>query len=143
MRFYLDTNVILSLLDSDSLTPAALAWLEKAEGTVIVSRWALCEWVDVLHRKQRDRYYTASEATALDHALMQWIEKRVELAEGDQSDFEQAYRWLRELTQLRSKDALHIAMAKRLNCTLVTGDALLMRLSGALGLSVTFLEPEL
>jgi predicted nucleic acid-binding protein len=139
---YLDASIILSIFMHDGLTTAASRWIETATAPIVVSTWALCETADIVRRKERERRLPADLADLLVERMHRWSRKAGTVVEGERADFAAAYAMVAARNEgLRSKDALHVAICLRLGCTFVTGDAAVSRLSGPLGLSVTFVEP--
>jgi predicted nucleic acid-binding protein len=133
---YLDTNALIGLLTTDPLTPRVNAVLRQSAEPLIASDFAAAEFSAVVGRKMRGGTITRQHALNAIAALDQWSLRatRVEL---DTSDVARADQFLRRLDlPLHAPDAIHIAIAQRINATLVTFDRQMATVARTLGLTV-------
>jgi predicted nucleic acid-binding protein len=133
---YLDTNAIIGLLTADPLSARVGAVLRRGAEPLIISDFAAAEFSAVVGRKARTGVITRQHALDALAALDQWRVRisRIELEAGD---IARADVFLRRLDlPLQAPDAIHIAMAQRLNATLVTFDRQMASAARVLGIAV-------
>ena len=120
----MDASVLVSLFLNDALSPRADEFVRRLQPQPIVSDFAATEFSSVLNRRVRTRENSTSEAQCAFQAFDQWLEITAVRVECDTADLRQAERFLRRLDlPLRAPDAIHIAIAQRLNLELATFDA--------------------
>lgn len=123
MRIYLDTSVLVALLTKDALTDRAEAFLRKMRPALVVSDFASAEFASAIARRARVREIAADDARAAFAALDVWTLRVAERAETATVDVKTAEVFLRRLdVTLRTPDALHIAIAQRVDAELATFD---------------------
>jgi predicted nucleic acid-binding protein len=137
LTHYADTSLLVSALTPDENTSRARAWL-LTRPSLIISGWATVEFGAVVRRQARvgridDRGVEAAESGL--QTLVASGAFRPVLAD----DVVEAGRLVRRHAPLRAPDALHLAVALRLNLPLATFDAGLASAAIAAGLSVASL----
>ena len=137
MSLYLDTSVFVALLTDDLFTRHADRYLRESVETVSVSDIGAAEYASVLARRVRTGVITASQARASFATFDAWRMRAARQLELDAADVAAADAWLRGLEPpLRTLDALHIAIAQRIDATLVTFDQRMAAAARALGTPV-------
>ena len=134
---YMDSCVVLSLFLGDSGYGAAEQWLlAQADEPLWVSHWVLLEFSGVVALCLRRGELTTQRALVIHAEFECFRQERLSLLEPRGADYLQARQWLQEFKgpPLRSGDALHLAMAKRQNLTIVSADQGLVKAAEALGL---------
>ena len=135
---YLDTCILLSLLIHDSGSHAALRWLsEQQDRPIWLSHWTWLEFTGVLGVCCRRGDITTTQFQSIHQEADALRRERLSLTEPVSADFLQAQHWLqhRPETNLRSGDALHLAIARRNHLRLHTADQHLLQVAGALDLA--------
>jgi uncharacterized protein len=90
---------------------------------VFVSDFAVAEFSSAVGRRVRTRDLTPEDAQLAFSNLDTWVERSAYREEITTGDIDAANRILRRLdVNLRTPDAIHIAIARRLEATLVTFD---------------------
>jgi predicted nucleic acid-binding protein len=120
---YLDASVLVALLSNDPHTPRADAFMRSRTPVVIVSDFAAAEFVSAIARRVRIGEIAADEARIGFTAFDAWTARvtRRELIKS--ADVSAAAAYLRRLdVNLRTADALNIAIAQRVGAILVTFD---------------------
>lgn len=148
---YVDSCVLLSLFLGDSGYTAAEAWLlDQGSRSLWISHWVLLEVAGVLALCIRRGDLSNQRASAIQHEFEAFRNERLSLMEPRGMDFMQARQWLLAgsdrygpLPQLRSADALHLAMAQRNGLELVTADGVLARAAQQLDLSCHWIQSTL
>lgn len=139
MIAYLDASVLVSLFLNDALSQRADDFIRRLRPEPIVSDFAAAEFSSVLNRRVRTRENPASEAQQAFQAFDQWLETTAVRVECESADMRQAERVLRRLDldlPLRAPDAIHIAIAQRLDLDLATFDKRMADCAGSLGVKV-------
>jgi uncharacterized protein len=141
MSCYVDTSVLIAAHTHEQQTSLAQNWLMTQQGSdLILSVWTLVECESALAIKFR-----RGEIDEVDHIdttreLREFTAKFSPIAVPIEQDFQKARELCRNvLSGLRSGDALHLAMALRLDVALfVTFDRILNKNAEALGLKTQF-----
>jgi predicted nucleic acid-binding protein len=137
LNLYLDASVIVALLTNDVFTARADAYLRAHAPILIVSDFAALEFTSVIARRVRTRQVTRQIARKIFAALDAWIIRNTERAETTSEDVTLSTRALRRLDlTLRAADALNIAIAQRIDATLMTFDEKMAVAAKALGVAV-------
>lgn len=137
MRLYLDANVVLALFLEDGLSARADDLLAREAGTVVLSDLARAEFASVVARHVRTKRLTRPEGLNALQRFDEWADERPLRAEVTSADMRAAIAALRRFDlALRSPDALHIAIAARLDATLATFDRQMSAAARALGVAV-------
>ena len=137
MATYGDSCVLLSLLLGDSGYTDSERWLiNQGDQTLWISHWVLLEVAGVIATCVRRGQLTAEQAQTIGSEFESFRQERLTLIEPRGTDFLQARQWLERCLHLplRSGDALHLALAKRQQLTVVSADRALARCAESLGL---------
>ena len=137
MAAYGDRCVLLSLLLGDSGYTDSERWLiNQGDQTLWISHWVLLEVAGVIATCVRRGQLTAEQAQTIGSEFETFRQERLTLIEPRGTDFLQARQWLERCLHLplRSGDALHLALAKRQQLTVVSADRALARCAETLGL---------
>jgi hypothetical protein len=130
----MDASVLVSLFLNDTLSQRADDFVRRTQPEPIVSDFAATEFSSVVSRRVRTGENSASEAQLAFQAFDQWLETTAVRVECDTADLRQAERFLRRLDlTLRAPDAIHIAIAQRLNLELATFDERMAECASRLG----------
>lgn len=136
---YLDSCVLLSLFLGDSGYDASEQWLLNQGGEAVwISHWVLLEFAGVVAVCVRRGQLSAEQARLIESEFECFRQQRLRLLEPRGRDFLQARQWLQQShgLPLRAGDALHLALAKRHQCTVTSADRQLVRCAQALDLPV-------
>jgi predicted nucleic acid-binding protein len=134
---YVDRCVLLSLVLGDSGYTDSERWLiNQGDQTLWISHWVLLEVAGVIATCVRRGQLTAEQAQTIGSEFESFRQERLTLIEPRGTDFLQARQWLERCLHLplRSGDALHLALAKRQQLTVVSADRALARCAESLGL---------
>ncbi|NBB65279.1 PIN domain-containing protein [Pseudomonas sp. ODNR1LW] len=121
MTVYLDASVAVSLFVSDAHSDRARAWLARAEATV-VSRWTIAEFSSALSRLRKMAVIDGSEHQAAELAFDTWITLLGPPVAITEDDLIEARYLCRENASIRTPDALHIGVVRRMGLELATFD---------------------
>lgn len=121
MTVYLDASVAVSLFVSDAHSDRARAWLARAEATV-VSRWTIAEFSSALSRLRKMAVIDGSEHQAAELAFDTWITLLGPPVAITEDDLIEARYLCRENGSIRTPDALHIGVVRRMGLELATFD---------------------
>jgi hypothetical protein len=134
---YLDTSILLPTLIAEPTTEAVYDCLGADRQVLLISDFAAAEVASALSRLVRMALLTDADASARLADFDAWraaMSLRVEIAA---SDARLAYIYARRFDlALRAPDALHLAIARRLDATLVTLDRRLATAARELGVAV-------
>lgn len=134
MRVYLDASMLVALLTQDSLTDRAEAFLRRVRPVLLISDFAAAEFSSALARRVRTGEILVDDARAAFAALDLWSFQAAERVETVSSDIRAAEGFLRRLDcNLRTPDALNIAIAQRVRGALATFDVKMAKAAEALG----------
>ncbi len=134
---YVDTSVLVAYYCPEP--PSARAQRElQAAGALAISPLVDLEFVSALAQKVRSRDLRRKDAAGNLRLFQSHLDKGIYARLGlDASHFAQAGQWISTLgINLRTLDALHLAVTALNGCTIMTADALLARACGKLGVSV-------
>jgi hypothetical protein len=134
---YLDASVLVSTLVQEAGTPPVEAFLIATDSELLISDFAAAEVSSGLSRLLRMGRLTSGDATARLADFDAWraaVSSPVDLRPGD-GRLADAYVRRFDLG-LRAPDALHLAIVRRLDATLVTLDRRMARAAEALGIAV-------
>lgn len=134
MSVYLDANVIVPLFINDVFSARALAFMARHPANVIISDFASAEFASVLGVRCRTKAISVPQGKAALANFDAWVGVNAVAVECSSADIRAAEAMLRrfDLT-LRTPDAVHIALAKRMNAELVTLDERMAASARALG----------
>ena len=137
MSRYIDASVLLPTLIAEAATEAVYDLLGADGQELLISDFAAAEVASALSRLVRMAVLTDADASARLADFDAWrtaMSSGVDLAA---SDARLAYIYVRRFDlALRAPDALHLAIARRLDATLVTLDRRLATAARELGVAV-------
>lgn len=137
MKTYLDASVIVPLLVHDQLSERAEAALRTVSHPVAVSDWTLAETASAIAKAVRTKMLLREAAQKALASMDLWVGRAAIRVEVLSADIREADLIIRRLSSsLRAPDALHVVVARRLDVTLLTFDAIMAREARALGLEV-------
>jgi predicted nucleic acid-binding protein len=134
---YLDASALVATLVREPGSVAIDAFLEQYDGTIGVSDLAAAEVASALSRLVRTRLIAQEDAEARLSDFDTWRSIRTETIDIEPSDARLANTYVRRFDlMLRAPDALHAAICRRLDLTLVTLDQRLAKAARELGIEV-------
>ena len=138
MRIYLDASALIALfIDSDPFTVRAKAYLATIVDSLIVSDFAAAEFASGVARLARMQRLGVDDANAIFATFDGWKARMPEIANTTTPDIAAAAAAVRRLDlNLRTPDAINIAVADRLGATLATFDERMATAARALGVAV-------
>lgn len=137
MNTYADASVIVALFVPDLFNERAARLIEDRRPTLVLSDFAAAEFASVLESQVRTRELTANAARDAFDAFDAWADVRGARLETTTADVVAAERLLRRLElNLRTPDALNIAIAQRHGAALATFDTRMAAAARALGVEV-------
>ncbi len=120
---YLDTSLLVPLFVIDSSAERARAFMETEAPTPIVSDFAAAEFASAISQLVRTNALYSAQAASIFSMFDTWRAGRATECWVEQSDVATASAILRRLdSALRTPDALHLAMARRIGVPLATFD---------------------
>ena len=136
MSAYLDTSVLLPAFMEEKASAVVEAYiLGAAADDLLVSDFAAAEVASALSRLVRMRLLAAADASTRLSDFEAWRAAATLPVDLQASDARSAYTYVRHFDLgLRAPDALHLAIARRVDATLVTLDRRLARAAGDLGI---------
>lgn len=133
---YLDASVLVPLFTDDAFSTRADRVLRNGVWHAIVSDYATAEFSSAVARRVRTKELSISEAHDAFSDFDVWI-SRAHRVEAQPTDISHAATFIRRLDlPLRTPDALHIAIARRMGASLVTFDDGMASAARALGVAV-------
>ncbi len=137
MTLYLDASAIVPTLIEEASTAALDDFLAVADDPMVVSDFAAAEVVSAVSRLVRMLLTTRRAADELLGEFDDWRASATTSVEFSEADFRVANLFVRRFDLgLRAPDALHTAICRRANLTLVTLDRKLADAARALGVRV-------
>jgi len=134
---YLDASVVLPALVKETASPAVDRFMSTVEQELLVSDFAAAEVASALSRLVRMGRLQPGEGMACLTDLDAWRAAMTTVAEIHAADVRLAGAYVRRFDlALRVPDALHLAIARRLDATLVTLDRRLAAAARELGIGV-------
>ncbi|MEI9886517.1 MAG: type II toxin-antitoxin system VapC family toxin [Rhizomicrobium sp.] len=139
MSVYLDASVLVALLTDDSFSTRADAYFRGRGEILLVSDFAAAEFASVVARSVRTKQIDETGARSLfaDFDVFRAAAERVETVSADVRSAEAILRRLD--LPLRTPDALHISISRRLGAVLATFDAQMAASARVLGLALAAL----
>ena len=120
---YIDTSVLGAIFFRETGAEALLERLEvSAKHGLRISAWSLTELASVGAIKQRMGHIDALTRQHAMATFQRFASDNLKLAEVDPADFRAAATIIDGSNNLRSSDALHLAIARRLGASLMTLD---------------------
>ena len=136
MSVYIDASILVPLFVNDTFSDRADLFLETVSNRLVLSDFLRAEFASVVSRLVRAGDLTRDEATHAFDRLDSWAIMQTP-AQTTTFDVRQSEIWIRRLDlNLRAPDAVHIAIAFRLNASLATFDVRMAEAAQALGVSV-------
>jgi hypothetical protein len=133
---YLDTSVMASLLVVDANAQRASAWLRRG-GEITFSDWTLAELTSAIATANRAGRITSPMRAVAEDGANRWIARRGAALAILSDDVRQARSLINSTSHaLRAGDALHLAVALRVGCSLATFDNAMRRAATDYGLAV-------
>ena len=137
MSVYLDASVLVALFANDSLSDRADSYLRLHPDVLVVSDFAAAEFASALARRVRMGLLTADEARTAFSTFDAWTARECTPVQIIAADVAGAAAFLRRLDlSLRTPDAIHVAVAQRIDAELMTFDNQMAANARALGLAV-------
>ena len=137
MSVYLDASILVSFFVNDAMSARADALMRALSVPLVVSDLASAEFASALGRRVRTGKITRDDATATLTDLDAWTGRAANLVSVEPGDIATAAAFLRRLDlNLRTPDAIHIALAQRLGAELATFDARMAECARVLGATV-------
>ena len=116
---YLDASVLVAVLTVEPFSERADRFVRDHPIGLIISDFAAAEFASAIARRVRMREVTVDDARSDLSAFDSWAARSVQLIEVTVKDVALATAFLRRLDlTLRTPDAIHIAIAQRINATL-------------------------
>ena len=141
MRIYLDASVLIALLAEEPTSGAVRRFLRAHREDRLVSDFAAAEVASTISRLLRMRLLTEEEGSIRLADFDAWRAAATSAADVHAADARLAYIYVRRFDLgLRAPDALHLAIARRLDATLVTLDRRLAIAANQLGVAVDALR---
>jgi uncharacterized protein len=137
LSLYLDASVLVPTLVAEAATEVVEAYLDAAGQVRLISDFAAAEVGSGLSRLVRMGLLGSAEASARLADFDAWRAGTSSPVEVHPSDVRLAYIYVRRFDlRLRAPDALHLAIARRLDATLVTLDRRLADAAREFGIAV-------
>lgn len=134
---YLDTSVIANLLLAEQFSERAEAFADRKRSALVVSNFAAAEFSSVIARHVRMGGVSVEDARAHLAQFDHWASRAVLRVDITPEDITRAEAYMRRLDlPLRTPDAIHIAVAWRLEAELATFDRRMSDVARAVGVSV-------
>ena len=141
MSAYLDASVVLPRLIEEPASAAVRHHLMTHRQQRLISDFTAAEVASALSRLVRMGLLTDAEGSARLADFDAWRAVTSSPADVQASDARLAHAYVRRFElMLRAPDALHLAIARRLDATLVTLDRRLARAAQELGITVEALR---
>ncbi|MBV8938152.1 MAG: type II toxin-antitoxin system VapC family toxin [Alphaproteobacteria bacterium] len=138
---YLDASVLIALLAEEPTSGAVRRFLRAHREDRLVSDFAAAEVASAISRLLRMRLLTEEEGSIRLADFDAWRAAATSAADVHAADARLAYIYVRRFDLgLRAPDALHLAIARRLDATLVTLDRRLAIAANQLGVAVEALR---
>ena len=142
MRVYLDASVLTALVVYEEATKRVETAFLSSESEFIVSDFTAAEVASAISRRVRTGLSRAEEGERYLEALDGWVETNATPFVTRSEDVAEAAKLVRRFDlQVKTPDALHLAMTRRARATLWTLDRGMVRVAETLGLSVASPPP--
>ena len=134
MACYLDANILFALLIPEPFSLRADSFLLNNTEPLLVSDFASAEFASAVARHVRMHEFTVEQAGIALSAFDVWVARSADWIEVSAADIALATAYIRRLDlPLRTPDAIHIAVAQRMEAILVTFDQRMAASALALG----------
>jgi uncharacterized protein len=121
LSVYLDASVVVPLFVDEDSTDRMIAWLAGG-GPVTLSDWTVAEVSSAMSHHVRRERLDPDERDAAETHLNTWLDLSVTPQGVDPEDVVNARALLHRHPNLRTPDALHLAIVHRLGVDLATYD---------------------
>lgn len=137
MRLYLDTSVFVSITTNEAIAPRVQLWFAAQDvNDMVISDWVLTEFYAAVAFKQRTTQISPEMRVGAEKLFEQYVTDSLDVFAVSRRDFQRAGEFAgNEALKLRAGDALHLAIAERLNAQICTLDKRLFAAAGEAGLS--------
>lgn len=132
---YLDASVVVPIFITELTSPRLDAWL-ATDPEICLSEWTVSEFSSALSLRLRTGGLDVEERDAAELELDGWLADGILAVEVGEDDIRAARTLLRFDRNLRTPDALHLAIASRLDCRIATYDRRLAEAAVAIGMEV-------
>jgi predicted nucleic acid-binding protein len=137
LRVCLDTSLVVPIFLPDVFVERARKFLATQTDDVVIGDFAAAEFCSVVGNRVRNKELTASAARMAFSNFDDWRSRHAVGAETLPSDITYAMTFLRRWDLgLRTPDAMHLAIARRLGAELATFDKRMAAAARALGIGV-------
>jgi predicted nucleic acid-binding protein len=137
----LDASFLIPTLVEEQRSAAVNAYLVAAERELLISEFAAAEVASALSRLVRMRLLGPVDAGARLADFEAWRAAASSPVDVQSADARLAYAYVRRFDlMLRTPDALHLAIAARLDASIVTLDRRMERAAHELGIAVEVLQ---
>ena len=131
---YFDASAIAAILLSERQGRRVADTLHASEAEIIVSEFCVAETSSAISRLFRMKERSREQAGQLLLDVDRWVEATADIVDVVSEDFARTTALVRDLQlKLRAPDALHLAIAERLEARLITLDANLHAAALAVG----------
>ena len=142
MRVYLDASVVTALVVHEDATQRVETAVLSSESEFIVSDFTAAEVASAISKRVRTGLTRAEEGERYLAALDDWMEANATPIATRSKDVVEAAKLVRRFDlQVKTPDALHLAMARRARAILWTLDRGMVRVAETVGLSVASPPP--
>ena len=123
MSVYLDASILVAMFTADPHSNRARTFLRTQRPELVVSDFTAAELASVVARRVRTHELALDDARAAFAAFDAWTARAAQRATIRAADVTAATAFLRRLDlNLRTPDALHIAIAHRIGAAIATFD---------------------
>lgn len=142
MIAYLDTSVLVPMLVEDALTPCVDLLFEQHDPECVISDFGRAEFVSAVAKKLRNKDVTRETANSAFYRFDLWVQLTAPaIAYAGGHDIFEAEKLIRRLdVNLRTPDAIHIAVAIRFGVSLASFDKKLVIAARSLGVPILELQ---
>jgi predicted nucleic acid-binding protein len=135
---YLDTSVLLPLFVADAFTDRADRLIRSRQPVIIgVTDFAIAEAASALSSQVRAGQRPKADVELVFAEMDHWLAEKAESIDVESSDIVMATRLMRSLDlPLRTGDAIHLAVARRLDAVLATFDQRMAESAVHIGLEI-------
>jgi predicted nucleic acid-binding protein len=132
-----DASTLVSLFVGDKFGERAEAYIETHAPTIFVSDFAAVEFASAINKLVRMEMLPASTAQGVFSDFDEWRRRAATQISLESRDLVAADGFLRRLDlNLRTGDAIHIAIAARAKASLATFDQRMAQVASVLGLDI-------
>lgn len=137
---YLDASALVLLVVAQPRQKDVLALIAQAQQPPFISMFAVAEASSAVSKLVRTKTLSADDAMAALSDLDDWVSINARFIDVEPADIHQANLLVRQFElKLRTPDALHLAICRRLGARMVTLDKNLA--TAAQGVDVAFINP--